>query len=193
MNNSARLRSFWPLLLWAVSIVIAVTIFSFVSPESLITYIGVESSYALLFVLALLGGFSMFSGVPYYIVLVTLAASGLNPFFIGATAAVAVMLGDSTSYLIGYLGRAVVPHNITTMLDRLTRIREQRPWAIPIVCFLYGVGAPFSNDLITIPTGLMHYPFWKVFVPLALGNIIFNVTLALLSVHAYSLVQAVFL
>lgn len=187
------LRSLLPLVAWISFAVVMVGLVSFISPETLIERIGVESAYTLLFVLALLGGFSVFSGVPYYIVLVTLATSGLNPYVLGSIAALAVMLGDSTSYMLGYLGRSVVPEQMQPMLARITAFEERHPRMLPAFFFCYGLCAPFSNDLITIPMGISHYPFWKVFIPLAVGNTIFNISLALLSVHAYSFVQSVFL
>jgi hypothetical protein len=46
-----------------------------------------------------------------------------------------------------------------------------------------------SNDVIVIPAGLVKYPFWKVMLPLALGNLVFNTWLALVAVGGYDLIQ----
>ena len=39
--------------------------------------------------------------------------------------------------------------------------------------------------LFTIPAGMAKIHYWRMMVPLGIGNIIFNVTFALLSVYAY--------
>lgn len=151
--------------------------------------IGVENAYILMFILSLLGGLSTFSGVPYHVVLIALAVGGVNPFLLGAVTAVGVMLGDSTSYYLGYQGRALMSERIQQVLEKLEYIKEKYPRLLPVVFLLYGSFLPFSNDVIVIPMGFLRYPFWKVIIPLGVGNIIFNIGLALVAAYAYSYIQ----
>ena len=60
-----------------------------------------------------------------------------------------------------------------------------------VLCFVYSCIIPASNDFITIPAGLARLPFWYVMTPLVLGNIVFDVSLALLATHAYALLQRI--
>src|SRR3989344_968962 len=92
-------------------------VFHYSSPESIIDWVGVENAYLLIFILALMGGFTTFSGIPYHVVLVALAVGGLNPFILGIAASFGVMIGDSTSYYIGYGGRVLVPEKIQKWLE----------------------------------------------------------------------------
>src|SRR5262245_31579144 len=78
--------------------------FYFSSPDKLVSFVGVQNAYLLIFVLALIGGLSTFAGVPYHLVLIALAAGGLNPLLLGLCTAFGVMLGDTTSYFIGHRG-----------------------------------------------------------------------------------------
>lgn len=165
-------------------------LFYYITPEGIISFIGVENAYILMFILSLIGGLSTFSGVPYHIVLVALALGGVNPFFLGLVTAFGVMLGDSTSYYIGYEGRALMSSRMQTVLDKLSHIKEKYPKLLPVVFLLYGSLLPFSNDVIVIPMGFIRYPFWRVIAPLGVGNIIFNIGLALIAVHAYGFLQA---
>ncbi len=165
--------------------------FYYSSPEKMILAIGVENAYALMFIFAFLGGLTTFSGVPYHAVLVMLAHGGLNPLYLGITAATGVIIGDATSYFIGYAGRDIVPQGIQNVLQRFLRFGLAHPRLLPVAFFLYGSLVPLSNDFIVISMGLARYPFWKVMVPLGLGNLVFNISLAYLAIYAYGFLTGI--
>ena len=163
--------------------------FSIVSPDELITWIGVENAFLFLFALSFFSGVLAFSGIPYHWVLVAFALNGLNPWLLGGVAALGVTLGDTTSYFVGYYGRSVVPHDWHGIIERLNAYMSKYPRLMPVFFFIYGSVAPFSNDLIGITMGVARYPILRVMVPLGLGNIVFNTTLAFLAVYAYGVVE----
>ncbi|MBP9759983.1 MAG: VTT domain-containing protein [Candidatus Pacebacteria bacterium] len=158
--------------------------FYVLSPDKILGALGVENAYLLMFLLAFLGGLSTFSGVPYHIVLIALAGSGLNPWLLGVLAACGVTAGDSTSYLLGRRGSELLSSRMRAMLGRLASLEERSPRLVSVVIFLYGALMPFSNDLLVIPAGMLGYPFLRVMTLLGVGNILFNVGLALLAVQA---------
>ncbi|MHB1316783.1 MAG: DedA family protein [Minisyncoccota bacterium] len=164
-------------------------IFYIVTPEGIISFIGVENAYLLMFILALIGGLSTFSGVPYHVVLVALAVGGVNIFLLGAITAIGVMVGDSTSYYIGYKGGGLLPEKAQIFLGRLRDIKNKYPKLLPVIFLFYGSFLPFSNDVVVIPMGILKYPFWRVMVPLGIGNIIFNIGLGLIAVYAYDFLK----
>jgi len=177
--------------------VLGIVIFSiifnlFITPESLVSLLGVNNAYFLIFALALLGGITTFSGVPYHLFVITMAVAGLNPVLLGIVAASGVMLGDSTSYYLGSRGSNIISVRFEKMFQNLRKLIMGYPKLFPAFCFLYGSLIPLSNDFITITSGLINYPFWKVIVPLGLGNLVFNTTLALLATNAYGMLQGVF-
>lgn len=172
---------------------IGATIFFFASsPEEVILYLGVENAYLLMFVLALIGGLTTFSGVPYPLVLVALASGGLDPLFLGICSATGVMLGDTTSYYLGYTGKEIVPQKVQKILERFYTYCLTRPKLLPFAFFVYGAIVPLSNDFIVISMGLARYPFWRVMIPLGIGNLIFNISLAYLAIYAYGFLQNIF-
>src|SRR3989344_4890048 len=152
------------------------------SPEGLIDLIGIKNAYFFLFALAFLSGISIFGGIPYHLVLIALAAGGLDPWLLALAAAGGVMLGDSTSYFIGYQVRIIV----------LSSWLAKYPRRVPFFFLLYGSLVPFSNDFVGITTGLARYPFARVMLPLGVGNLIFNATLALLSPYLYDTLHPLF-
>ncbi|OGF71054.1 hypothetical protein A2930_04180 [Candidatus Giovannonibacteria bacterium RIFCSPLOWO2_01_FULL_45_34] len=168
---------------------LSVYVFVYLSPEKIINWVGVNNAYALLFVTAVLGGFTIFNVIPYHLLLVTFASGGLNPLFLGVLAATGVMLGDSTSFFVGYQGSAIMPEKVGRWFGMLYRVAQARPKLFMLLCFVYSSLLPMSNDFITIPAGLARLPFWKTMTPLFLGNIIFNVTLAFLAAHAFDFGQ----
>jgi membrane protein YqaA with SNARE-associated domain len=161
------------------------------SPEEMTSFIGLKNAYALIFVLAFLGGMTTFSGIPYHLVLITLATGGLNPLLLGISTAAGVMLGDSTSYYVGYQGSVIIPGALQKILMMIRNFGLKHPKILPLFFFLYGSLSPFSNDFIVISMGLSQYPFWRVMVPLGLGNLVFNISLAYLATQAYNILKGI--
>lgn len=163
----------------------------FSTPEGLVDLVGIENAYLLMFFVAFLGGLTTFNTVPYYSILLILANAGLNPLLLGLCSAGGVMFGDSTSYYVGYQGGTVIPPFLRNLFNKLHSTMTKHPKVFPLVCFIYGSISPLSNDFITIPAGLARYPFFRMMIPLALGNVVFNVSLAYLAVYAYSFLLTV--
>jgi membrane protein YqaA with SNARE-associated domain len=191
MNREKFLKYFGRVVF--VSFFLGLSFFIFYStPEKLVSLIGVENSYAFIFFLAFLGGLTTFTGVPYHPTLVVLVAGGMNPLLGGIVTSLGVMLGDSTSYLVGYHGRAILPTSLQKTLERLLKFFMRYPRTLPFFFFTYGAIIPFSNDFIVVTMGLARYPFWRVMLPLGIGNFVFNIGLAYLSVYAYGFLQGIF-
>lgn len=175
-----------------VLVVVTVVFYFFISPVDLVDYIGVDNAYVLMYIFALCAGLTTFNTVPYYSILFILANSSVNPVILGLSSALGVMTGDSFSYFIGRQGGGVLPEKTKKIFDYILSLALNHPRAFPIFCFVYGSISPFSNDLITVPSGLAKIPYYRVIIPLAVGNIVFNIALAFLSVYAYDYVGGVF-
>ncbi|KKT41174.1 MAG: hypothetical protein UW30_C0011G0005 [Candidatus Giovannonibacteria bacterium GW2011_GWA2_44_13b] len=166
---------------------LSVYLFLYSSPGKLIGWIGVENAYVLIFVTAIFGGFTTFNIIPYHLLLITLASGGLNPFLLGFLAATGVTIGDSTSFFVGRQGRAMLSERIGKWFAKLNRVALESPNLFMVLCFFYSALMPMSNDFITIPAGLARLPFWKTMLPLVFGNIVFDISLALLAAHAFDI------
>jgi len=171
-----------PILVVTLFVTFSVT-FYFISPGEVLQYVGFQSAYLMIFFLAFLGGLSTFSGVPYHIILIAFASSGLNPLFLGLLATSGVMLGDTTSYYLGTQSKHLLTGRMQSVLLRLKNIEERTPKLMTLIFFLYGALVPFSNDVIVIPSGLLGYRFWRVMVPLGIGTLFFNVGLSLIAAY----------
>lgn len=171
-----------------VGMVVVWTVFlHYHAPEEIVSTLGTRNGYLVAFIIAFLGGLSLFIVVPYYLAVATLAAGGLHPVILGITAGLGVILGDTTSYLVGYHGQTFLP----AFVQRIFKIFSEWVYILPrgalsIILFLYGSSVPFPNDIVTVPLGLARYPYWRMVIPLGAGNIVFNTVIAFLSSNGNS-------
>lgn len=180
------------ILLFTLAIGFSLYFYFFSTPDELVSVIGIENAYVLMFTFAMLGGLTTLNTVPYYSLMLVLASAGINPLLLGLSSALGVMTGDSFSYYIGFQGATIIPRKLHALFTRIHVVAVRYPRTFPFVCFAYGAMSPFSNDLITMPAGMAKIPYRRVMLPLALGNVVFNVALAYLSLYAYNFVHAVF-
>mgnify|MGYP001589363658 FL=1 len=101
-----------------------------------------------------------------------------------------VILGDSTSYYLGYQGAKLAPQHLAGFSEKIRALGERYHRFLPIFFFLFVALTPFSNDFIVITMGIAHYPFWKVMIPLALGNLVFSIGVAYFASSAYTTLHA---
>jgi membrane protein YqaA with SNARE-associated domain len=154
-----------------------------VSPIKITETIGIQNSYLLTFFVAFLGGSSILIPFPYYLFIITFGAGGLNPFLLGIIGGLGLALGDSITYFIGYKGKEVLPHKVQKIFNKIRIICSKRSWLMPFFLFIYGAIIPIPNDLIILPLGLGRYPYWKMAIPLTIGNMIYTTGLALLGYY----------
>jgi membrane protein DedA with SNARE-associated domain len=136
-----------------------------------------------MFSFALLGGLTTFNTVPYYSLLFLLATTGIDPLYLGLSSAFGVMCGDSFSYLLGRQGGTVIPERFQNFFGKVKNLAEKHEKVFLFFCFLYGSISPLSNDFISLSAGMARIKYWKVMLPLGLGNIVFNVSFAYLCVY----------
>ncbi len=159
----------------------------FVPPEAIVARLGTHTLPAV-FMAGVLGGTSILFPFPYYLVVATTAAGGVSPVMVGLAAGLGVMLGETTSYLVGHAGRAVLPTRATAIFELLRRWVSDSH-GVRFYAFLFGYGCmmPLPNDVILVPLGAAGVPYWRVIVPLGAGNIVFNTATALLAARGIPL------
>ncbi|MGH1577800.1 VTT domain-containing protein [Planktotalea sp.] len=171
----------------AVYLAISLSLASF-PVDSLIDRLGSNNAYLLMFFLGVLGGFTTFTGVPYHLILMSLAAGGLNPIALGACTAIGVMLGDSTMFLIGSRLKDTLSPRMRATVEHLSSYLSRHPRLISPTLVAYGMVSPFSNDFIVASLSMMGYTYWRTIIPLTFGNIFYNIALAYLGVYAYEMI-----
>jgi membrane protein YqaA with SNARE-associated domain len=153
----------------------------FVTPEAIVSRLGRQTIPAV-FVAGVLGGTSILFPFPYYLVVATAAAGGANPLLVGLAAGIGVMIGETTSYVVGHAGRAVLPERATRTFALLHRwVADTHSAKFYGFLFVFGCVVPLPNDVIVVPLGAAGVPYWRVILPLGAGNVVFNTVTALLA------------
>lgn len=168
-----RREKFFGMLAVLVTLFLAVF---FKLPEELITAIGVENAYFVVFLIAALGGVSSFTAASYFSTIVAFAAAGLNPILLGIVGGIGVSIGDSLFFLFGQHGRVVLSQHVEHVMDMIKRkLNRFHQFAVPLFVFFYAGFTPFPNEFMTISVGLTGTKYREIVIPLVLGNV--NITI----------------
>lgn len=179
-----RTTSFRNLLIAAIligSIVLWSWVLVTYGAEAVVAYIGAENGYLVMFLVALFGGMSSFSGVTYVATIITLASGGLAPHFLALAAGIGISIGDTIYYYIGRFGlREIASSRFNDKITRLTVWLSQKPrWLLFVFVYLYTGLSPLPNDILTIALGLTQQPLRVVLPALILGSTTLTYLIAL--------------
>lgn len=159
----------------------------FIGPDQIVARLGGQTLPAV-FIAGVLGGTSIVFPFPYYLVVATAAAGGANPLLVGLAAGLGVVVGDTTSYMVGHAGRRVLPDGAAAVFAPLEKwVADIHSVKFYAFLFVYGSVMPLPNDVIMVPLGAAGVPYWRVIVPFGLGNILFNTATAFLAAYGISL------
>lgn len=184
VSNGRRKAIFKAAVMIAVYLAISFALASFPA-EDLIDMVGSDNAYIMMFALGMIGGFTTFTGIPYHFVLMSLAAGGLSPIWLGICTAIGVMLGDSTMFVIGKQLKDSLSPRIRATIDRFSTWLLSHPRMVTPALVAYGTVSPFSNDFVVASLSMGGYGYWRTIVPLTIGNIFYNIALAYLGLYAY--------
>jgi uncharacterized membrane protein YdjX (TVP38/TMEM64 family) len=153
--------------------------------EKLVTAVGAENAYLFMYVIAFLGSITTFASIPYPLMLLGLAAGGMNPLLIGLASALGVITADSCTFFLVRRGRSYMSPAIKDSIEALAGYIERYPKLVTPGLVLYGTVSPLSNDFAVMSLSLMNYSYARVVLPLACGNILYSIGIAYLGVFAY--------
>lgn len=168
-------------LLFFLPIVFFLILLGFINPEDITQRLGTQNSYIVMFFLALIWGLSLFSAIPYPLFLITFALWGANPLILALCSVCWVMIGDSSSYVLGKKWGKLLEKKHKELFDALLGFYDTKKKILPCLFFLYGTFSPFPNDLITLSAGIKKYSYWKMILSLSAWNLIFCSILAFFS------------
>ncbi|MFC1486680.1 YqaA family protein [Thermoproteota archaeon] len=146
-----------------------------------------QFSYLGVFIISFIGSLSVVFPIPYTIVILFLGTM-LDPFFIAISGGLGSALGEFFGYLLGYYGRTAVSEERRKKMDYMVKIFDSYG---PVAIFLFAL-TPLPDDLLFIPLGVIHYPFWKAFVPALLGKTLMTFILAYSGQQSIELIKTIF-
>jgi membrane protein YqaA with SNARE-associated domain len=152
------------------------------SPKEIVQAVGIENGYTLTFTVAMLGSLSSLTFASVYPMIVAFALGELNPLFLTIAAGTGLTLGDSLFYYLGMKVRPFLKSDWRLKLKRFADWVDARPvWMMPVIVYLWVGFTPFPNNLLTGYLAASGYSYYKVIIPVFLGNLSFPAIVTLLA------------
>jgi len=156
--------------------------FYFIPPTMVVEYIGLQNSYIVAFVLAVICGFSSITGTTFYVAVAALSHGGANPLILGIVGGLGLCISDFAFYFVVSKGTHVIDKHWEKLSNFIKRLVKSMPnWAIYIFIFLYSTFAPIPNDIILVALAIGGTPFKKIAPFLFAGDVASTILLAYLS------------
>lgn len=182
MTTKSWLQLYGPALFLILITMGWILLFRYVTPEEIVEKLGVQNTYLVAFVVALLCGFSSFTGSTFYLLIGTLAYGGANPILLGLVGGVGLCISDSLFYYIVTKGRHVIDRHWVKLSSWIKEKLERAPkWAINSFVFVYSGFFPVPNDVMTAALAVGGTPFMRIAPYLFAGDIVSTMLLAFLA------------
>lgn len=166
-----------------------IILLQFVNLQDLVQSFGIRNTYVTVFILAVIVGGSSFTAGPYYVILGSIATTGLSIPLLALLSGAGGMVGDTIYYYFGRTSSEVFSDRAQKILGKVNSFLQHYPALTPLVVFLYAAFMPMPNDLMTVSLGLSKYSYKHMAIPLFLGNIVFFYLLLTVSGNLFSFVS----
>ncbi len=164
------------------------TVLLFYDPEAIIARVGVRNTYVIAFALSILGGYTSMTKITTYPVVAALVLGHDYPLFIGLSAGLGLAVGDVLFFYMGYAARGVSGQTKNKKLERiLLRIQKQPAMLVQCLIYLYVAFSPFPNNLLSAGLAYTGYPFYRVVIPLVLGDLTLPTLVAVAVSRGYAI------
>lgn len=157
-------------------------VFFLVPLERVVESIGVENTYLILFLLALLGGVSSFTSSTFYASVTVFSGGGADPVLLGLSGGSGMFLSDAVFYGLALHGRKMLPEKWEERASRLGKHLLRLPqWVVLGGVLLYTGFMPLPSDILMMALALCGYPFLKIAPFILLGDVTIVTLIAFLS------------
>lgn len=175
----------------SATVLLSLTLVS-IPTDTITEYIGTSNVYLFMYLIAFVGSISTFASIPYPLFLISFVAGGFNPILLGLCSALGVITADSGTFLVVKQGRWLIGKRFIKAVETASKLIDRYPRALTPGLIGYGTFSPLSNDFAVVSFSLMHYRYREVILPLALGNIFYNIGVAYLGLYVYDWVVGLF-
>lgn len=151
--------------------------FHYYPVSELVNDIGIQNTYVVAFLLAVIGGFSSITGTSVYAALVALAHGGVNPLALGLVGGLGLFISDTIFYFVAVKMKDIITH-ITDRWERVFRriwkfVYRMPPVVVYIAVFLYTLFSPLPNDIVLAVLAISNYTYRRFWPFLLLGDVAF--------------------
>jgi membrane protein DedA with SNARE-associated domain len=159
----SRKRNYWTLFGF-VALILSVNLFLyFYGVERVVSLIGVENAYLVIFLIATIGGLSALTGTALITNIATFASGGADLLYITLAAGLGIFISDSIFYVLATYGRRSVPENWEKTLKKMEEwVKKYPTWLVLVCAYVYMSATPFPSDVLMVALVLGGYSYKKV-------------------------------
>lgn len=166
-----KFKSYYVLIWILVFIAFINTLFYFFGAEGIVSAIGVENTYLVIFLIAVTGGLSSLTGIALFTSIATFAAGGAEPFLLAMVGGVGIFISDSIFYFLIYYGRKSVPENWEETFKKIEEWIEKYPNRVVLTgMYFYISFSPLPNDLLMAALVIGGYSYKRIVWVLLAGS-----------------------
>jgi len=143
------------------------------NPDEIIASIGRRNGYIIAFVVAFFAGFSAFTVVSFYSLLIAGVAAGLNPVLLALVTGISLSLGDMFLFHFGRSGRDLIRGKLDKRIKQLANYfrKHNLERRIPLISYVYLSFIPMPNDWLLIFLASLKYPQTRLNLVILLGDL----------------------
>jgi hypothetical protein len=137
-----------------------------VNADRVVELIGIENTYGVVFLIAVIGGLSTFTGVSLFAALAAFSVGGSHPLLLGLSAGIGIFISDSLFFYVATYGKKSLPLEWERRVEKITawtkRVSER---TLLIGSYVYLGFSPFPNDLLMLvlaAAGISYRTLWPV-------------------------------
>ncbi|MBD3247404.1 hypothetical protein GF378_02175 [Candidatus Pacearchaeota archaeon] len=185
MRKEKRIREIAIFSIILALVISLIIILFFVSPQEIVSMLGVSNAFAFTFLTSFFAGFSAWTSFSFVAVLITFTLGGLNFFYLGLISGAGLIIGDFLMFFLSSKARNIASSSSEKWekrLRKLTKIFQGKPRKlIPFLTFVYMGLTPFPNDLLIIFLALIKMPIKKLYIPIILGDLTYPLMITFLT------------
>ncbi|MDF1570420.1 MAG: hypothetical protein P1P82_02255 [Bacteroidales bacterium] len=143
------------------------------NPDEIIASIGRRNGYIIAFVIAFFAGFSAFTAVSFYSLLIASLAAGLNPVLLAVITGTSLALGDMFLFYFGHKGRDLIRGKVDRRINQLANYfrKHNLEKRIPLISYVYISFLPLPNDWLLIFLATLKYPQTRLNLVIIIGDL----------------------
>lgn len=164
-------KKYWTLFGLVIVLALVALSFTFVSPEEIVSYVGVKNTYLVSFLLAVFGGLSAVTGVSFFVSVASFASGGASPILLILAGGAGIFISDTIFFLVARYGVDVFKKDARpASLYLISKIEKLPPYLVLIIVFVYIGLTPLPNDILMIALALSGMRFKKLAPVLLFGS-----------------------
>jgi len=181
-NPGNRVRKILIFILLGLFLLVILGICIRFDTETLIEDIGIRNGYLIAFFVSFFAGFSAFTAVSFYSILIVSITGGLNPALLGLITGISLALGDMFMFHFGKKGRDLLSGGVRKRIDNMTHyfLRKNYFRFIQPLAYIYISLLPLPNDWLLLFLASIRYPQRKMNLIIIAGDLTHAFLLSLL-------------